>query len=402
MTSRTSAESRAHPIARFSSRLHEVLDGLAPTPAWSMSTEEQRQTLVEIARAEARLGELRLRVLAAADRSDVAAVSAATSTGAWVAQRTQVTRSQSQADVRLARALEDGFAATREALACGRVNVDQARVIVAAVEALPEAAGAGLREMAEKQLVHDAGEHDARALKTLGRRVFEVVDPAAAEAEEGRRLEAEEHAAERATWLRLFDNGDGTHTGRFKIPTLHAAMLTKMLHAFTAPRRPRTGSGVVGADGSRVSRPELLGRGLCELLERYPTDRLPEAGGVSATVLVLLDYDRLLTGLGAAQLDTGESISAGAARRLACDAGVVPVVYRTVLGGPSVALDVGRRRRLHGRSQRIALTVRDRGCTAENCDRPPGWCHAHHGKAHSPAYDMTRLPNGQVRFHRRE
>jgi hypothetical protein len=139
---------------------------------------------------------------------------------------------------------------------------------------------------------------------------------------------------------------------------------------------------------------------------------------------VLLDYDRLVSGLGTATLDTGEAISAGLARRLTCESGVIPAVYRRVLGGPSVVLDLGRRTRFHTEAQRIALALRDRGCTAEGCDRPPAWCHAHHdvpwsqggatsldngrllcafhhGKAHSPAYDLSRLPSGQVRFHRR-
>jgi len=28
-------------------------------------------------------------------------------------------------------------------------------------------------------------------------------------------------------------------------------------------------------------------------------------------------------------------------------------------------------------------------------------CRFHHTRAHSPAYETTRLPNGKVRFHRR-
>jgi hypothetical protein len=96
-----------------------------------------------------------------------------------------------------------------------------------------------------------------------------------------------------------------------------------------------------------------------------------------------------------------------------------------VLGGPPVVLDVGRRARFHTESQRNALTVRDGGCTAEGCcHRPPGWtesdhevswsdagdtsvddgrllCRFHHTRAHSPAYETTRLPNGKVRRHRR-
>ncbi len=141
-------------------------------------------------------------------------------------------------------------------------------------------------------------------------------------------------------------------------------------------------------------------------------------------MVVLLDYDTLLSGLGTARLDTGERLSAGLARRLACHAGVIPAVVRRMVDGRSVVLDLGRKRRLHTEQMRIALAVEQGGCTAEHCDRPAGWCHAHHDvpwsaggptsvtngrllcsfhhhKAHSPGYTLERLPSGQVRFHRR-
>ena len=109
---------------------------------------------------------------------------------------------------------------------------------------------------------------------------------------------------------------------------------------------------------------------------------------------------------------------------MACEAGLVPAVYRRVLGGPSVVLDLGRETRLHTRSQRLAMAVRDGGCTAVGCARPSGWCHAHHeqpwshgggtsvdngrllcsyhhGIAHSPSYDQTRREDGRITFHRR-
>jgi hypothetical protein len=168
-----------------------------------------------------------------------------------------------------------------------------------------------------------------------------------------------------------------------------------------------------------------MGQALCDLLERFPADRLPRAGGVSARVVVLLDYDKLLTGLGAVELDTGERLSAGVARRLACEAGIIPAVLRRTLGGRSVVLDLGRTTRFHTEHQRIALGIEQGGCTAESCDRPQGWCHAHHDgttwahgggtsvehgrllcpfhhrRAHDPHYDMETLPTGQIRFHRR-
>ena len=148
---------------------------------------------------------------------------------------------------------------------------------------------------------------------------------------------------------------------------------------------------------------------------------MPSAGGVPATVVVTMELATLLGGTRAATLDTGGRISAGEARRLACRAGIIPVV----LGGASVVLDVGRKRRFHSESQRIALGVRDGGCTAFGCDAPPGLCHAHHDVAwgrgggtsvelgrllcprhhrrmHDPAFQHSLDKHGKVRFSRRE
>jgi uncharacterized protein DUF222 len=421
MSSTTRDPEQRHPVARFTAGVHAMLDDLGDVPVWSMTSEEQRTALVQLARAESRVTSLRLRVLAGADVNDVGADEGASSTAAWVAHRTRQHRSAAHADLRLARAMESGFVATRDALAGGRLDLAQARVVVAAMHHLPVSVEQADRDRAEKHLLHLAGEHDAQALKVLGRRLLAVVDPDAADAEEGRRLQAAEEAAARATYLHLQDHGDGSHTGRFKIPDLQAAMLRKMLASLASPRRDDATRQL----RARLRRPELLGQAFCQLLERYPVSRLPRAGGISASVVVLLDYDRLLSGIGAAQLDTGQRLSGGLARRLACEAGVIPVVLRHALSGPSEVLDVGRRRRFHTSAQRLALTVRDRGCTADGCDRPAAWCQAHHdvtswadgggtsvaqgrllcafhhGRAHSPGYDLSRLPDGRVRFHRR-
>ena len=67
-------------------------------------------------------------------------------------------------------------------------------------------------------------------------------------------------------------------------------------------------------------------------------------------------------------------LTPAAARRLACDAAIIPMV----LGGDSQPLDVGRKRYRTTPAQRRALIVRDGGCVWPGCDRPPGWCEAHH------------------------
>jgi len=137
--------------------------------------------------------------------------------------------------------------------------------------------------------------------------------------------------------------------------------------------------------------------------------------------VVLMSLETLMGGVKAAKLDTGEHISAGLARRIACEAGIIPAV----LGGKSEVLDLGRSSRLFKRAQRKAMIIRDRECRAEGCTIPAAWCEAHHWRkpwaqggrtdlddgvllcswhhhrAHDPTYDSSRMPNGDVRFSRR-
>lgn len=97
--------------------------------------------------------------------------------------------------------------------------------------------------------------------------------------------------------------------------------------------------------------------------------------GEKATVLLLMSVDQLV-GSSEAPVETvaGHDVSAGDARLMACDAGLIPVV----LGTKSQPLDVGRTARLATPAQLTALRVRDRGCTFPGCTMPPMWCDAHH------------------------
>lgn len=101
---------------------------------------------------------------------------------------------------------------------------------------------------------------------------------------------------------------------------------------------------------------------------------LPVKAGERPHVNVTVDYATLRRGVGRAALDGGRQLSAAQARRIACDAKVVPVV----LGGRSEVLDVGRAKRVLTLAQRRALHARDGGCAFPGCGRPPQWCEAHH------------------------
>jgi hypothetical protein len=252
----------------------------------------------------------------------------------------------------------------------------------------------------------------------LGRRILEVVSPETADAHEARLLEREERAAAAATRLTLWDDGHGKTHGRFTLDTLTGAALKKALMAIAAPRH-QASKGPLGDPGARRATPHRLGQAFVDYIQRYPANRLPKAGGLNATVVVTMTLDTLMGGLQAARLDTGERISPGAARRLACQAGIIPAV----LGANSVVLDLGRKTRYHTDYQRLAKTVEVGGCEVDGCDQPPGRCHLHHPvrwadgghtnrdgimicpwhhhRAHDTRYEMTRLPTGRYGFNRR-
>jgi hypothetical protein len=87
-----------------------------------------------------------------------------------------------------------------------------------------------------------------------------------------------------------------------------------------------------------------------------------------------MPYAKLAELVGTAVLDTGEHLPAATARRMACDAKIIPAV----LGGESQILDLGRAARTVSGPLRRAVVLRDGCCTFPTCDIPPQWCVVHH------------------------
>jgi hypothetical protein len=420
---------RRHPVAAGVERLHAELDDLRETPVWSMDAAEAEATLTAVTSLVTKIAELELRVAAHADRREAGLGFGATSTATWWAVDTRQTRGTAHRKVKLAVALEGSHEPVRDAMAAGKVNLDQAQVIVDAVDALPaDLIDPETIALARTRLIADAREHDAKALKILGRRILDVIAPEIGETHEARQLEAEERRAQESARFTMADDGQGRCFGRFTLPTLQGEMLKKQLMAIAAPKH-QAATGGVGAgsarssttDGAeRLSWPHRMGLAMMDWIERYPADRLPCAGGLTASAVVTMPLDTMMGGLAAASLDTGARISPGQARRLLCEAGIIP----TVLGGASQVLDVGRKHRFHKQPQRIAIGLRDKHCTADGCDWPPGLCHVHHdvpwsngggtsvekgrllcprhhAMAHDPGYATATRPGGKVTFTRR-
>ncbi len=419
-----------HPVLTATTAVSAALKTVSDTNPVFMSPTDKATALTELARAEAQLTELRMRIMA--DAGDLAETTAAHDVAEWLTVHTRARFEDARADLSLAKALDRRYAALARALRDGDANLAQAHVVARALDALPAEVSADIVLTAEARLVEYAAQFGPRQLARLGRRILDVVAPEIADAADARRLadlEAEAHRRARFTLRRV---GDGTTRIAGLLPDAAATRLATYLEAFTNPRKDTdVATPAEGRDPlARLAYPRRLGEAFCQLLETLDPARLPLHAGDATTLIVTMPLEGLRDQLGTADLlggasvpgddPTGSRITAAQARRLACTAQLIPAV----LGGHSEILDLGRSQRLFTRPQRKALLLRDHTCRAEGCDIPGTWteahhwqpwtsggdtdlangillCRHHHQRIHDPAYHPERLPSGDVRFHRR-
>ena len=399
--------------------LHALIDRLEvgegePTPRFA-------ELVADLDRAIRRLEAAKLRLVAAADRARVAEASGMPDTGSWLARQTRAASAEASRSVRLATALAERERPTTAALAAGVVSPQHAAVIVRATSSLPDDLDASAVETIEGRLVEKAKHLNPRQLHRVARRALAEVesDRAVVDAHEDALVRDEERRALARARLTLHDNDDDTITGHFTVPAVAGAILTRVIQSMTAPRRARLGAteAQAGTPAGRGDVTHQAGLAFVELIEHLPTDRLHTK--TAATVVITLDHDKLTAALGVAGLDTGDVVSAGDLRRLACGAGLVPAV----LGGSSLPMDLGRTSRLFTEHQRVALATRHSTCAADGCERPFAWCELHHRdpwsrggrsdladavplcgfhhrRIHDPGYRHRFGPDG-VTFHRR-
>jgi hypothetical protein len=452
-------------------RVHDALDGVQAAIR-DDRLEVTSRDVEELERIQRRVEAARLALIAKADRQQVRRRSGASSTSSWVAGVSRSTGGQASRDVTLATTLEAELPATRTALGAGELSAQHAGIIADTMGRLPESLTDEERTKVETSLVRDAKRLDPSRLRRAGLVALGAAERSAEEVAGHQEdvLADQERRAFAAAFLTMHDNGDGTTAGRFMVPTGPAQVLRKVLESMTAPRRNHLnkagergladGQGPAGDvdDGSAAATlssrnddwdqldwKQKRGRAFVDLLEHLPTDRL--TGKVASTIVVTMTLEQLQGAAAAAELarasregtgsdvqpgpsvgavatDRGHQHSTGAARRLACNAGILPLV----LGGASVPLDLGRQERFFSEAQRTALAALYDTCAAEGCDRPFAWselhheefwsrggrtdlesalpaCGEHHRRVHDPGYvhSVTRDAQGRktLRFRQR-
>ncbi|MET8265376.1 DUF222 domain-containing protein [Micromonospora arida] len=342
-----------------------AVDDCAETALWALSDDELLASLDATQVLAQRLAAVQLGLVRELDGRGVAIAQGASSTAVWLRERLRLSGRSARQLVQLATTIDAAPPAVRDALLSGAITVEQGRVVAETIAALPVEAGPEVADKATQLLITWADRFDPTILSRLGERVLAHVAPELADQAELKALERATERAEARRHVTLSEQQNGQVRLSGNLDTETASLLREAIDPLCAP----AGEHDDRSPGQR--RADALGE-ICRLALR--TGQLPDNGGDRPQLVVTVPLEELVNGVRAGTLETGTRLTPGAVRRLACDAGVLPVV----LDGNSQVLDVGRQRRLFTGPLRRALVLRDGGCAFPGCDRPPRWCDGHH------------------------
>lgn len=334
---------------------------------------EQLALLKGSLRVEARLKAWQQQLAANIEASEAAWREHRTSTVTWLVEAVNLTGREAARLVKAGQGLVR-FPVVGAAAAQGEVLASQAEAITSVLRDLPRDFPPGVVTEAQELMVGFAASHNAVELRRLTGHLLAVLAPETAEGLEADRLEREHRAAVANRHLEFRSDGHGSVLLRGSLPVVEAEPLIRIVDAYAeAEKRALDG---LDPYAEYVTPPMRRVDGLLAMVHHHSQQALaPVNGGDRPRVVLTLSYDKLVKGcVGAALLGAGEPVPASVARRLLCDADILPIV----LGGASEILDVGRTERLVTPAIRAALELRDGGCVFPGCDKPPSACHAHH------------------------
>ncbi|WP_286929496.1 MULTISPECIES: HNH endonuclease signature motif containing protein [Aeromicrobium] len=317
---------------------------------------------------------LNLALVAAADQKDAHRATDAPSLTALVAMESGVTRRDAAREIRLANRIE-AAPRVKEAMAKPGMSTAKAAIVTDALDTLPTGLTIEQRDTVEADMVAAAQMMTAEQLRRKARRAVEVVDADRADRIENTGLTRDESGQRqlREFWIGCPDETTGLVPFGGKTDAVTADMLRAVVESKTSPRRRALTE--TSPEESNLEPREKAGEAFAEIVRHLPRDGYGNHGGVAATLVVTVDEKTLRGETDRAGVtEFGTPVSAGQLRKLACGAGILPVV----MNGSSQVLDAGRAKRHHTAAQRVALAQRDQGCAFPQCDRPPGWTEAHH------------------------
>jgi hypothetical protein len=339
-----------------------------------------------------------------ADAHDVEATTleCGRTTKSWLVEEMCLNPGEAARRMRLAKGLPDApvlFAA----LAAGDIHAEHALVIL---KVLPHVADDELRAVVEKTLVELASDHPPFYVERCVDAVLAMlgVETSAAAAYERR-------YGQRGVGIDETIGGSGSLNG-----TLTPEVREKLRLALEAAGAP------AGPEDDRSQR-QRFHDALGEIAQFFLThaDTLSPVAGERPRLVVTMSYEMLCDRLAEletqwATLGAGLPIGPETARRLACDADLLPAV----LNAKSDVLDLGRSSSVFNLAIRRAAWLQQQGCCAyPKCRRRPADCHHiiwwsrggrtsldnaawlcayHHWLVHEGGWTMRRDPDGGFTF----
>lgn len=358
------------------------LDALAGVDPEDLTDNELQELLRAVEQQARRFPAVTRRIVRVLDERAVARRQGLRDTASLLRRDLRLAPGEARARVaEAAGAMADVVPTVAAAQAVGELSPAQVRVIVDAVDRLPEPLRHAHRGELEAALVEAARTLDPVRLASRARQLLRALDPAGLSREQGEQ--------ERRRGASFVLNPDGSADLRAHLTPAGAAIVQAALLPLSAPRPDDAG----GRDERTPA--QRLHDGLVEGCRRLLSAKeVPGETGAPATVVVTVSLTELearvgAERVGAAQTQYGGPLTVGQLLRVAGEAEVVPVVT----DGAGAPLHVGRARRFATRAQTYALIARDRGCTFPGCDHPPPWTQRHHIRAWADGgqTDITNL-----------
>ena len=274
-------------------------------------------------------------------------------TRSWLIEEQQVNPGEATKRMRLSRALA-AYPNVDVVFSSGRISAEHARVIVAALAAVPSQ----FLEIVERALLEMAPHLTPRE---LGGEVDKLLVACGVES-----------SSDAAAQRRLDKRGltiSPTFNGMRSVSGMLTPEVGEALEIALADLAQSAGDEDSRSHAQR--RHDAVG----ELANHYLSHaELTAVNGERPRVVVTIDYDSLASDLRNAwgRLPSGATVSPATARRLACDAGILPAV----LGSNGEVLDLGKHSRCFSHAVRRATWIEQHGrCAFNGCRRRPVDCH---------------------------
>ena len=370
-------------------RLMAAIDDYAATVR-SAEGSSLGERLIHTREAKDRLEAIFAEGLRRFDKSGEYAADGAIDLVAWLRSRCKLSGSAAAERVGIARQLEH-LPQTEKAFASGQLAYQHVAVMARTAEHV----GAAAVHKAEGSLLRLAETMDPGQFTGVAKTFEHRVDAQAALAEANR--------AHQRRYLTISEPLDGIVRLDGLLDVEAGTLVRNAVNASLPPAR----------DDDRTPGQRRADR-LVELCQPRAAGSA-DGAGPRPHLIIRASVDTLTGAPGSpgGELDGGTIIPAETVRRIACDAAI-----SRIIGKGELDAEITRASRSTPAATRRALALRDRGCVAEHCTRPPQWtdshhvkhwidqgpttmsnlillCRPHHRKVHEDGWSLRRLTTGR-------